>query len=826
MFDPKINVNVGFETGGRDATPTGVGALSSLIGDFLSVEAQGGSGGSNTPRLTEDEKFSADLRTFFDNKPPSATLDRNTAREFAAAYPQHGDKVFKLANDQGVVTNDPVFEAKTAALTDYSKDPEVIASVIAAEASGKDPEAAALQTIANRAREDADIAKLEREKTRYEAEGTLGSKRWETMFNSQRQFTDNVVQGVLGPIFRDVANGVPRQLTPEEQAQLGVGFDKVDMNNLPAVLQSARTFLVNQARNSYVQKFGQDVAMPADFETRVLAGIDALISQSKEFDSPQERANAMNALIEIQANQQLDAKGLTMANYFLKTLPPEVGTAILGENFATLNERFASLIIGDDNSVNTPEAISEAAANSSKGDAKTNADTAYQTIAAGGSTPEVFMAYTESGKRYAYEYTDGAAFTTIIGKSLPWMREKMSNDPQMRQYIQDWANSDISKHIAAIRRALPSGVSLSFQNGKFTTVWESTSAFGTGGGTQTRGASLTGYAGQGKPIEDTRAAMLKAANDALPKGSKVEDLNSKLAAIKLLGLRGKEVFDAITGSEINPTGLSVGSGQDSVKGGPEGDTLMSGNEGNGPIAQSLGIDFHFMEQQYGLPTGFLERTAFLESTGDPNAQNPESSAGGLFQQIDSNAKAYGVRNRFDPVQSTQGAVDFAVENVRTLTKALGRPPSGAELYLAHQQGGAGARRLLTNQDALAVDIVGEDAVRLNGGNVNMTAGEFANIWISKFNGGRGPTSFAQAVPPAFKIDSGTAPAGSSVGTGAPKVEAPPQRAVQAPQSMRVEAPATTPAQSKEELVAKAKELLASRPMDNDIKALIEALTNA
>lgn len=175
---------------------------------------------------------------------------------------------------------------------------------------------------------------------------------------------------------------------------------------------------------------------------------------------------------------------------------------------------------------------------------------------------------------------------------------------------------------------------------------------------------------------------------------------------------------------------------------------------NGPIAVQLGLDFEGLENQYGLPAGYLERTAQLESSGNPNARNKTSSAGGLFQQIDANAKQYGVTDRFDPKQSAEGAAKFARDNVRQLTSVLNRQPTAAELYLAHQQGGGGAAALLGNQNQNVVEVLtrvydgnkekAKKAVINNGGNVNMSAGEFANIWISKFNGGRGPTSYAQA----------------------------------------------------------------------------------
>lgn len=138
--------------------------------------------------------------------------------------------------------------------------------------------------------------------------------------------------------------------------------------------------------------------------------------------------------------------------------------------------------------------------------------------------------------------------------------------------------------------------------------------------------------------------------------------------------------------------------------------------------------------QYGLPPAFLQRTAQIESGGNPNAQNRGSSAGGLFQFIDKTAEAMGLRNKFDPVASTDAAARLASENKAKLARALGRDPSPAELYLAHQQGATGAVRLLTNPNVSAASVVGPKAVRLNGGRGNMTAGEFAQMWTDKFDG--------------------------------------------------------------------------------------------
>ncbi|WP_340250890.1 transglycosylase SLT domain-containing protein [Sulfitobacter pontiacus] len=143
---------------------------------------------------------------------------------------------------------------------------------------------------------------------------------------------------------------------------------------------------------------------------------------------------------------------------------------------------------------------------------------------------------------------------------------------------------------------------------------------------------------------------------------------------------------------------------------------------------------HIIDQaarQYNVDPVALKAVAFLESGFDPSAKNPRSSASGLFQQIDSNAKAYGVKNRMDPKQSALGAARFMADNKRTLSRVLGREPNVGELYLAHQQGPGGASKLLRNPNAKAVDVVGADAVRLNGGNANMSTSEFASLWTNK-----------------------------------------------------------------------------------------------
>jgi hypothetical protein len=139
-------------------------------------------------------------------------------------------------------------------------------------------------------------------------------------------------------------------------------------------------------------------------------------------------------------------------------------------------------------------------------------------------------------------------------------------------------------------------------------------------------------------------------------------------------------------------------------------------------------------QRHGEDPQLLMRISEIESSLNPNAKNPNSSAGGLFQFVDGTANDYGLKNRFDPAEASDAAARLLKDNRAYLQKNLGRAPTNGELYLAHQQGAGGALKLLRDPSARAVDIVGADAIRLNGGNASMTAGEFASKWTSKVDG--------------------------------------------------------------------------------------------
>jgi hypothetical protein len=136
--------------------------------------------------------------------------------------------------------------------------------------------------------------------------------------------------------------------------------------------------------------------------------------------------------------------------------------------------------------------------------------------------------------------------------------------------------------------------------------------------------------------------------------------------------------------------------------------------------------------QYGIDPDTFLQVSKIESSLDPKAYQPGSRAAGLFQFIPSTAKLYSLQNPFDPRANADAAARFWKDNETYLSKSLRRPPSAGELYLAHQQGAGTAAKLIANPNASAIAIAGKMAVLQNGGTLTMTAGQFAQLWISRF----------------------------------------------------------------------------------------------
>lgn len=172
-----------------------------------------------------------------------------------------------------------------------------------------------------------------------------------------------------------------------------------------------------------------------------------------------------------------------------------------------------------------------------------------------------------------------------------------------------------------------------------------------------------------------------------------------------------------------------------------------------------------LERQMGLPAGFLDTAARIES-GYGTAPDRGGSFVGLFQIGPQAAADVGLSlaDRTDPQKSSVGAAQYAALVQRQLQRSLGRDPAPWELYLGYQQGAGGARALISQPQRPAIDVLTDvydgnrnrarQAIVDNGGRENMTAGEFASLWQRKYSGGPAPAqaevpqAAAQAAPQA------------------------------------------------------------------------------
>ena len=160
---------------------------------------------------------------------------------------------------------------------------------------------------------------------------------------------------------------------------------------------------------------------------------------------------------------------------------------------------------------------------------------------------------------------------------------------------------------------------------------------------------------------------------------------------------------------------------------------------------------------------YTNRLFQIESGGNPNAVTGSNRGLGQFSP-DLEAK-YGLSdaNRTDRDAQAQAVQRLGQDNAGYFQKTMGRAPSPAELYLMHQQGVAGGPALLKADPGKAAweairpyyknDAIAQQAIT---GNIprghalygrspgDITAGDFTNMWLTKF-GGSPPATAAPAV---------------------------------------------------------------------------------
>ena len=159
----------------------------------------------------------------------------------------------------------------------------------------------------------------------------------------------------------------------------------------------------------------------------------------------------------------------------------------------------------------------------------------------------------------------------------------------------------------------------------------------------------------------------------------------------------------------------------------------------------------------------------IESDFDPTQCSPVSSAAGLFQFIDSTWSAVGgptfpgrggIGNGHAAGASIDMQVDlgckFTADNAEKLAQALGEPPVGVTIYMAHQQGLAGALKILrANRNDAIESVIGEAAAKNNrfqGLTVGQTIEKFSAVYRSNEDDARALVTFIGAGPAAGEVE--------------------------------------------------------------------------
>jgi hypothetical protein len=172
------------------------------------------------------------------------------------------------------------------------------------------------------------------------------------------------------------------------------------------------------------------------------------------------------------------------------------------------------------------------------------------------------------------------------------------------------------------------------------------------------------------------------------------------------------------------------------------------------MAQELSDKIRAAAQAKGVDPEVALRIARAESAMSPAAQAKTSSAGGLFQVVDSTWKEFGGKpgKKFDPDENIRVGTDIIAKNTQTLRSFLNRDPRPAEIYAAHYFGPSGAKNFLSaDPNTPIVDILGKAAVKANPNLQGKNVGQVLSQLETKMGGKPAPApsvSRETSAPPA------------------------------------------------------------------------------
>lgn len=127
--------------------------------------------------------------------------------------------------------------------------------------------------------------------------------------------------------------------------------------------------------------------------------------------------------------------------------------------------------------------------------------------------------------------------------------------------------------------------------------------------------------------------------------------------------------------------------------------------------------------------------ADIETGGrfDPNAKNPNSSAYGLFQQIDANWAQYGRGMDRTSAQDQTRAGLLYMRDVINAIESSGAKVTPGLVYFGYQQGPGALKKALQNPKAPVEAVLGTKAARLNGARPGQTIESFMQKWVNEGN---------------------------------------------------------------------------------------------
>ena len=128
-------------------------------------------------------------------------------------------------------------------------------------------------------------------------------------------------------------------------------------------------------------------------------------------------------------------------------------------------------------------------------------------------------------------------------------------------------------------------------------------------------------------------------------------------------------------------------------------------------------------------------TAAIESAHGANAGSPTKKYAGVYQMGADERVSVG--GSADSIGSLEDQVEqgtkLLAKRKQELAASLGREPTNAEVYLAHQQGVAGATALINNPNTPAGQVVPSQNISSNAGNPSLPASAFVQHWQQVYN---------------------------------------------------------------------------------------------